>query len=150
MTTATGRRHRLLHCGGVERSRQWFAGDGDAAVRMVPQPSCGDGDNERALREPFPSLFSSGYGDLCLQTCHAADSIKAMSDVRARLRALRQADPDLFRSVNVAIDMLAEIGPALGRPMVDALQGSTIVNLKELGPPSGRDVAIRVLFVLEP
>jgi hypothetical protein len=67
--------------------------------------------------------------------------------VRAWLRALRQADPDVFRSVNVAIDMLAEIGPALGRPMVDTLQRSTLSNLKELRPPSGRDVAIRVLFV---
>jgi len=63
---------------------------------------------------------------------------------------LRQADPDVFRSVNVAIDMLAEIGPALGRPMVDTLQGSVIGNLKELRPRSGRDVAIRVLFVFDP
>jgi hypothetical protein len=77
-------------------------------------------------------------------------SIKTTSDVRAWLRALRQADPDVFRSVNVAIDMLAEIGPALGRPMVDTLQGSTLSNLKELRPRSGRDVAIRVLFVFDP
>ena len=52
--------------------------------------------------------------------------------------------------MNVAIDMLAEIGPALGRPMVDTLQGSTLSNLKELRPRSGRDVAIRVLFVVDP
>jgi hypothetical protein len=77
-------------------------------------------------------------------------SIKTTSDVRAWLRALRQADPDVFRSVNVAIDMLAEIGPALGRPMVDTLQGSAFSNLKELRPRSGRDVAIRVLFVFDP
>lgn len=77
-------------------------------------------------------------------------SIKTTSDVRAWLRALRHADPDVFRSVNVAIDMLAEIGPALGRPMVDTLRGSTIGNLKELRPRSGRDVAIRVLFVFDP
>jgi hypothetical protein len=31
-------------------------------------------------------------------------SIKTTSDVRAWLRALRQADPDVFRSVNVAIE----------------------------------------------
>ncbi|MCM4082070.1 type II toxin-antitoxin system RelE/ParE family toxin [Paractinoplanes hotanensis] len=77
-------------------------------------------------------------------------SIKTTSDVRAWLRALRQDDPDVYRSVNVAIDMLAEIGPALGRPMVDTLQGSPIRNLKELRPRSGRDVAIRVLFVFDP
>ena len=40
----------------------------------------------------------------------------------------------MFRSVNVAIDMLAEIGPALGRPMVDTLQGSYLSNLEELRP----------------
>ncbi|WP_248294732.1 type II toxin-antitoxin system RelE/ParE family toxin [Actinoplanes sp. TBRC 11911] len=34
--------------------------------------------------------------------------------------------------------------------MVDTLQGSTISNLKELRPRSGRDVAIRVLFVFDP
>jgi hypothetical protein len=52
--------------------------------------------------------------------------------------------------VNVAIDMLAEIGPGLGRPLVDTLQGSNIANLKDLRPRSGRDVAIRVLFVFDP
>jgi hypothetical protein len=77
-------------------------------------------------------------------------SIKTTPAVRAWLRALRQESPDVFRSVNVAIDMLAETGPALGRPMVDTLQGSAIGNLKELRPRSGRDVAIRVLFVFDP
>jgi hypothetical protein len=46
--------------------------------------------------------------------------------------------------------MLAETGPGLGRPLVDTLQGSSISNLKELWPRSGRDVAIRVLFVFDP
>jgi hypothetical protein len=77
-------------------------------------------------------------------------SIKTTGDVRAWLRALRQSDPDVYRSVNVAIDMLAEVGPGLGRPLVDTLQGSSIGNLKELRPRSGRDVAIRVLFVFDP
>jgi hypothetical protein len=63
---------------------------------------------------------------------------------------LRRDDPDTYRSVNVAIDMLAERGPGLGRPLVDTLRGSDISNLKELRPRSGRDVAIRVLFVFDP
>jgi hypothetical protein len=63
---------------------------------------------------------------------------------------LRAADLETYRSVNVAIDMLAETGPALGRPLVDTLGGSTIGNLKELRPRSGRNVAIRVLFVFDP
>jgi len=77
-------------------------------------------------------------------------SVKITGDVREWLRALRQSDPDVYRSVNVAIDMLAEVGPGLGRPLVDTLQGSSIGNLKELRPRSGRDVAIRVLFVFDP
>ena len=52
--------------------------------------------------------------------------------------------------MNVAIDMLAEIGPGLGRPLVDTLYGSNLSNLKELRPRSGRDVAIRVLFAFDP
>lgn len=46
--------------------------------------------------------------------------------------------------------MLAEIGPGLGRPLVDTLKGSQLGNLKELRPRSGRDVAIRLLFVFDP
>lgn len=38
----------------------------------------------------------------------------------------------------------------LGRPLVDTLRGSSISNLKELRPRSGRDVAIRLLFVFDP
>ncbi len=70
--------------------------------------------------------------------------------MRAWLRALRGEDPDTYRTVNIAIDMLAEVGPGLGRPLVDTLHGSTIANLKELRPRSGRDVAIRILFVFDP
>jgi hypothetical protein len=50
----------------------------------------------------------------------------------------------------VAIDILAETGPGLGRPLVDTLHESALSNLKELRPRSGRDVAIRILFVFDP
>lgn len=63
---------------------------------------------------------------------------------------MRETDLATYRSVNVAIDMLAETGPGLGRPLVDTLRGSTISNLKELRPRSGRDVAVRMLFVFDP
>ncbi|MFD6679058.1 type II toxin-antitoxin system RelE/ParE family toxin [Micromonospora parva] len=66
------------------------------------------------------------------------------------MRSLRQTDPATYRSVNVAIDMLADTGPGLGRPLVDTLKGTNISNLKELRPRSGREVAIRVLFVFDP
>lgn len=77
-------------------------------------------------------------------------AIRTTSDVREWLRSLRQTDIETYRSVNVAIDILAETGPTLGRPLVDTLQGSNMSNLKELRPRSGRDVAIRVLFVFDP
>ncbi|MFY1620728.1 type II toxin-antitoxin system RelE/ParE family toxin [Micromonospora sp. WMMD729] len=77
-------------------------------------------------------------------------AIKTTAEVRDWLRSLRQADPATYRSVNVAIDLLAETGPGLGRPLVDTLRGSAISNLKELRPRSGREVAVRVLFVFDP
>ncbi|WP_438947928.1 type II toxin-antitoxin system RelE/ParE family toxin [Streptomyces durbertensis] len=49
-----------------------------------------------------------------------------------------------------AIDRLAEGGPALGRPLVDRLEGSQVHNLKELRPGSAGHSEIRVLFVFDP
>ncbi|MFI5622779.1 type II toxin-antitoxin system RelE/ParE family toxin [Nocardioides sp. NPDC051685] len=49
-----------------------------------------------------------------------------------------------------AIDRLAEVGPALGRPLVDRLQSSDIHNLKELRPGSTGRTEIRVIFVFDP
>ncbi|MFG3709084.1 type II toxin-antitoxin system RelE/ParE family toxin [Micromonospora sp. NPDC047670] len=77
-------------------------------------------------------------------------SVRVTGEVREWLRDLRRTDPDTCRSVSVAVDMLAEVGPGLGRPLVDTLRGSAISNLKELRPRSGRDVAVRVLFVFDP
>lgn len=44
-----------------------------------------------------------------------------------------------------AIDTLADIGPGLGRPLVDTIHGSSIANLKELRPGS-----VRILFAFDP
>jgi hypothetical protein len=40
---------------------------------------------------------------------------------------------------------LADVGPGLGRPLVDTIHGSTIANLKELRPGS-----VRILFAFDP
>ncbi|MFI5911140.1 type II toxin-antitoxin system RelE/ParE family toxin [Dactylosporangium sp. NPDC051541] len=77
-------------------------------------------------------------------------AIKTTDEVRTWLRELRRSEPDTFRSINTAVDILAERGPGLGRPLVDTLRGSSIGNLKELRPRSGRDVSIRILFVFDP
>lgn len=77
-------------------------------------------------------------------------SVRVSGNVRQWLRELRRSDPASYESVRVAVDKLAEVGPGLGRPLVDTLRGSNIHNLKELRPRSGRDVAIRILFVFDP
>ena len=47
--------------------------------------------------------------------------------------------------VGQAIDVLADTGPGLGRPLVDTIRGSSIVNLKEL-----RTDNVRILFAFDP
>jgi len=44
-----------------------------------------------------------------------------------------------------AIDTLADLGPGLGRPLVDTIHGSSIANLKELRPGT-----VRILFAFDP
>jgi len=52
-------------------------------------------------------------------------------------------------SVDTAVDMLVEYGPALGRPYADTLKGSRFANMKELRVQhQGRP--IRILFAFDP
>ena len=59
-------------------------------------------------------------------------------------------DDDTYDQVAAAIDVLADIGPALGRPLVDRIEGSKVHNLKELRPGSRGGSEERVLFVFDP
>lgn len=45
---------------------------------------------------------------------------------------------------------LREEGPALGRPLVDRLQGAKIHHLKELRPGSRGRSEIRIIFAFDP
>jgi len=56
-----------------------------------------------------------------------------------------ELDDAIQSRVVQAIDTLAEIGPGLGRPLVDTIAGSSIPNLKEL-----RVGTARILFVFDP
>ena len=62
-------------------------------------------------------------------------------------------DPETAELVEAAIDLLAEEGPALGRPLVDSIEGSEgsqVRNMKELRPGSRGRSEIRILFVFDP
>lgn len=54
-------------------------------------------------------------------------------------------DPPTHQRVVHAIDLLAELGPGLGRPLVDTVHGSVMANLKELRPGT-----VRILFAFDP
>lgn len=58
-------------------------------------------------------------------------------------------DRDSKAQFVAAVDRLAEVGPGLGRPLVDRLEGSAIHNLKELRPGSAGRSEMRVLFVFD-
>jgi len=64
---------------------------------------------------------------------------------------------DWYRSLNgeeqdtliATVELLAEQGPALGRPRVDTIKGSEYPNMKELRP-HGAGKHLRVLFMFDP
>ncbi|ROO59624.1 hypothetical protein EDC02_1425 [Micromonospora sp. Llam0] len=63
---------------------------------------------------------------------------------------LCRTDPATADRVAEAVDLLAEHGPALGRPLVDRLKGSLYHNMKELRPGSTGDTEIRMIFAFDP
>lgn len=56
--------------------------------------------------------------------------------------------PDQQEALDARVSLLAETGPALGRPVVDQISGSRHPNMKELRVSS--DGALRVLFAFDP
>lgn len=70
--------------------------------------------------------------------------VEATDGVALWFDALGVADQE---RVAAAVEVLAELGPGLGRPFVDTLRGSRHRNMKELRPRGGH---LRVLFVFDP
>lgn len=66
------------------------------------------------------------------------------------LHDLRRTDRDTLVLISQAITVLAEEGPALGRPLVDTIAKSTLANLKELRPGSAGGSEVRLLFCFDP
>lgn len=61
-----------------------------------------------------------------------------------------QLDTETATLVGAALDLLEEMGPSLGRPLVDTVRGSALHNLKEVRPGSSGDSEIRILFIFDP
>jgi hypothetical protein len=76
--------------------------------------------------------------------------ITLLEPVEDWLLQLTKSDPDTADQVERAIDLLADYGPTLGRPLVDTLEHSRLRNLKELRPGSRGRSEIRMLFVFDP
>ena len=77
-------------------------------------------------------------------------SVKVTEEYAAWFSALIKEDLASAVQVAQAVAALREEGPALGRPLVDRIQGSKIHHLKELRPGSAGRSEIRVLFAFDP
>lgn len=64
--------------------------------------------------------------------------------------ALCREDPVTADGIADAIEQLACVGPALGRPLVDRIHASRHHNMKELRPPSTGTSEVRLLFAFDP
>lgn len=63
---------------------------------------------------------------------------------------LAVSDRESYGLVVAGIEVLAEVGPNLGRPLVDRIKGSRLHNLKELRPGSSGSSEMRILFTFDP
>ncbi len=62
---------------------------------------------------------------------------------------LRFLDQKSYEQVIAALELLAERGPSLGRPLVDSVVGSRHKNMKELRPGSSGRSELRMLFAFD-
>jgi len=85
---------------------------------------------------------------------HGATGCRGRSSSPTRVNGwlgdLATADDGSYRQVVCAIEAPVEVGPNLGRPLVDRIKGSAIHNLKELRPGSAGATEVRILSVFDP
>jgi hypothetical protein len=77
-------------------------------------------------------------------------AIKVTDEYAAWFTTLIKEDLASATQVAQAVAALREEGPALGRPLVDRLKGSTVHHLKELRPGSRGRSEIRIIFAFDP
>lgn len=63
---------------------------------------------------------------------------------------LVELDEPTLECVVAAVELLAEEGPTLGRPLVDTVKNSKHKNMKELRPTSPGMSEFRILFAFDP
>jgi hypothetical protein len=73
-----------------------------------------------------------------------------VAEVAAWFEKLAEDDWESAEQVEDAIDLLAETGPTLGRPLVERIKGAEKHHLKELRPGSSGGSEIRILFAFDP
>lgn len=59
-------------------------------------------------------------------------------------------DNETVALVFAALEVLRDVGPDLGRPLVDTITGSSVRNMKELRPASSGSSEVRILFAFDP
>jgi len=63
---------------------------------------------------------------------------------------LKAVDDGTYDQVVATLKILTELGPGLGRPLVDSIFGSRHKNMKELRPGSSGRSEVRILFAFDP
>ena len=71
-------------------------------------------------------------------------------DVEAWFLALADEDPASAEQVEAAINILEDVGPALGAPLVKKIDDSDYHHMKELRPGSSGGSEVRILFAFDP
>lgn len=59
-------------------------------------------------------------------------------------------DQESYEQIVAALELLADRGPQLGRPLVDTVVRSRHKNMKELRPGSSGRSELRILFAFDP